>query len=847
MVFLLFAKIMQNPPKSNKPSNNNIPISNQSGNANAFADLMSPFSLPSSNQYLSQKSLNSLHAQAVKSNGIPSFTPQYAVNNSSKVSSNASSSGSVKNTAALNSVVSNPQRSTSPAPLFQPKYNTTGLDSLDPFARSAPSYTNTANQKNSKQPSNGSSLAGFTASLNTHLQSVSSGNVAYNQYQSNKSNASHVQTAPKGILYFSTYLFNNSVQSTQDAFDILSFEMEINSNASNVSSNVKSNLKPLLDATQTQVKPLSQIPLDSVSAWDQLDMLEKSHRPTLIPSLVSNTTSANDVFDLEYLQKNRTNILSSKQQDDGLLDIASDRNKTISETENLTDKEAKMARLLSMGFDEISSRKALINTKNDIGRAIALLVNSSFDKSQRALSDERKLEDMIHELMKMGFEYEPCKAALLSSKLDTQIAITMLLSESKVKEIKATGGKSDYEKGLEQLVEAGFKESDCRFALQSCDGDVNTAKEILLSQQYAEDNDTKKFRGSVSNRFDANAIVGAASQIGISFFKNAKAAFSTAKKKVGEVLSENNGASDQVSEKEWSKASFKDSLYTDSDSKSTKPYSPEGRLNRQISMDSIEIPLERKPTINNSSLGPNNNSKPSLVGNLLHLDSETKSNDFLQGAQANNSSVLNNISSTPIVSPPSIKATDEQIQKSSSHKMQGNEFFKQGQFGDAETEYTLGIECLPNGHQDLFPLYNNRAACRLKNGNNKGAVSDCDYILNIIAGDLKALLRRATAYEALENWEMARDDYKKIMNIDSSVKGCSMGLARVNAALKPKQKVENIQTLSDHAFIPKPQEPLSVKKAVDQAVQKVRQSNEAKEQFESEKFAASEAVEKKVC
>ena len=126
-------------------------------------------------------------------------------------------------------------------------------------------------------------------------------------------------------------------------------------------------------------------------------------------------------------------------------------------------------------------------------------------------------------------------------------------------------------------------------------------------------------------------------------------------------------------------------------------------------------------------------------------------------------------------------------------------------------------------------------------------MSDCDYILNIIAGDLKALLRRATAYEALENWEMARDDYKKIMNIDSSVKGCSMGLARVNAALKPKQKVENIQTLSDHAFIPKPQEPLSVKKAVDQAVQKVRQSNEAKEQFESEKFAASEAVEKKVC
>ena len=191
-----------------------------------------------------------------------------------------------------------------------------------------------------------------------------------------------------------------------------------------------------------------------------------------------------------------------------------------------------------------------------------------------------------------------------------------------------------------------------------------------------------------------------------------------------------------------------------------------------------------------------------------------------------------------------ISATDAQLQTSNAHRASGNEFFKQGQFGDAEAQYTLGIDSLPHGHVDLIPLYNNRAACRLKNGDNKGAAADCDYILQKIPEDLKALIRRATAYEALESWEKARDDYRKIMGIDPNVKGCSIGLARANAALQPKLEAPLSSSHSD--FKPPKQMASSVKKAVDEAVQKVRESNEAKEQLENEKFEASESVEKRV-
>jgi hypothetical protein len=83
----------------------------------------------------------------------------------------------------------------------------------------------------------------------------------------------------------------------------------------------------------------------------------------------------------------------------------------------------------------------------------------------------------------------------------------------------------------------------------------------------------------------------------------------------------------------------------------------------------------------------------------------------------------------------------------------------------------------------LIPLYNNRAAARLKTGEYRGVVDDCNAVQSLDSRDLKSLLRRATAWEALEKWEDAKGDYEMLMSVDPSMKGVSLGLARVRKAL----------------------------------------------------------------
>ncbi|KAJ3278761.1 hypothetical protein HK104_002046, partial [Borealophlyctis nickersoniae] len=135
--------------------------------------------------------------------------------------------------------------------------------------------------------------------------------------------------------------------------------------------------------------------------------------------------------------------------------------------------------------------------------------------------------------------------------------------------------------------------------------------------------------------------------------------------------------------------------------------------------------------------------------------------------------------------PPAVTATPQQLSDSNAHKEKGNLLFKQGQFADAEVCYTASISALPVGHLNLVALYNNRAAARLKTGHYREAIDDCNAVQALDPKDVKSLLRRATAWEALEKWEEARRDYKAIMELDGSVKGVSQGLARCAKALQP--------------------------------------------------------------
>lgn len=130
-----------------------------------------------------------------------------------------------------------------------------------------------------------------------------------------------------------------------------------------------------------------------------------------------------------------------------------------------------------------------------------------------------------------------------------------------------------------------------------------------------------------------------------------------------------------------------------------------------------------------------------------------------------------------------VSASPSVLSTAYEHKEAGSAKFKLGQYAEAERTYTLGIDVLPSGHLLLVPLLNNRALARLRIGDYTGAVADSGAVLDLIGagyhpqreekvvreeegagvdlGDalVKALKRRAEAWEGREKWEEATRDW----------------------------------------------------------------------------------------
>jgi tetratricopeptide (TPR) repeat protein len=177
---------------------------------------------------------------------------------------------------------------------------------------------------------------------------------------------------------------------------------------------------------------------------------------------------------------------------------------------------------------------------------------------------------------------------------------------------------------------------------------------------------------------------------------------------------------------------------------------------------------------NTGKLSPNNGGKKPASQSFMMFDSISAGHT---GASMQSNSVSENVPS-----------------KSNGHmyKEKGNNFFKSGQYAEAEMQYSLGLKSVPGDHPILAALYNNRAGARLKIGSYNEAIQDCNKVQEIEPNEVKSLLRRAQAYEALEKWDEAQSDYRKILVIDPTVKSVSQSLARCGRALHAEAPVSKL-------------------------------------------------------
>ncbi|XP_068605364.1 mitochondrial import receptor subunit TOM34 [Brachionichthys hirsutus] len=151
-------------------------------------------------------------------------------------------------------------------------------------------------------------------------------------------------------------------------------------------------------------------------------------------------------------------------------------------------------------------------------------------------------------------------------------------------------------------------------------------------------------------------------------------------------------------------------------------------------------------------------------------------------------------------------------------KQAGNDSFKKGQYGEATNMYSQAIKELDKSSkknpEDLAVLYSNRSASYLKDGNCPECVKDCNVSLELQPFNVKSLLRRAAAHEALERYRQAYVDYKTTLLIDCNVTAAQDGTSRTMKALAAADGPSWREKIP-----PIPLVPLSVREKVAQKTQ----------------------------
>ena len=102
-------------------------------------------------------------------------------------------------------------------------------------------------------------------------------------------------------------------------------------------------------------------------------------------------------------------------------------------------------------------------------------------------------------------------------------------------------------------------------------------------------------------------------------------------------------------------------------------------------------------------------------------------------------------------------------------KERGDEAYKSANFEVAVGHYTQCIDALKREGKETSSLalkaYSNRSACFKQISNFDGTIEDCSMVLEIDPNNVKALIRRAQAFEGVERYRFALQDVKTVLGM----------------------------------------------------------------------------------
>ncbi|CAK8564425.1 unnamed protein product [Lathyrus sativus] len=132
------------------------------------------------------------------------------------------------------------------------------------------------------------------------------------------------------------------------------------------------------------------------------------------------------------------------------------------------------------------------------------------------------------------------------------------------------------------------------------------------------------------------------------------------------------------------------------------------------------------------------------------------------------------------------------LKKAHEMKEEGNRRFQSKDYAGALEHYENALKLTPKIHPDRAVFHSNRAAClmQMKPIDYESVISECTLALQVQPLFVRALLRRARAFEAVGKYELAVQDVQLLLASDPNHKDALDIAQRLRAAFGPRQEAQ---------------------------------------------------------
>ncbi|KAF8931956.1 hypothetical protein BGZ58_007321 [Dissophora ornata] len=430
----------------------------------------------------------------------------------------------------------------------------------------------------------------------------------------------------------------------------------------------------------------------------------------------------------------------------------------------------------------------------------------------------------IAQIVAMGFSAERAKLALAMTEngRDIEAAIEYLVQNDEAANQLPSRRRAPSAGERRQTERGGFRDDDD----QSLEDRRrrNQGQSQGRGGQQGQQQDVSRVQQLQQHK---DKLVGTASVFGMSVLSKANEIYKQGREKVQAVMEDMTAEeprSTGARRHEWVEDEFRSSgQYKDSDSedevyRGRREQQQQPQQKRQQQPQQSSRPRQEKENFEDTYVSSSRGGGASTTRTQKPLFS-------MEDPDSNSKSALTATSSSPRSTAPRpaaarapsplppkpsrpirvlVQASSQQLAESNRFKDKGNEVFKLGQFGQAAELYARAGQVLPSGHILLIVVQNNRAAALLKIGEYKETVTECDRSIQLIQGpdgqgvnDVlpdsvgvnlkdqlgKAFMRRAMAYENLEKYMEAKEDWTKLRDLEPGHRNAVEGHRRCEKAI----------------------------------------------------------------